>query len=96
MNRFVKLAVRVAGIANVNSFRSLVVPLLSLRSDRIPAQRNSVGFDHRPVALQLKDTFLLEHDNSVRTQSIVVSRRDGQAHAERQARKYSDAHVPAL
>ena len=71
MNRLVELAVRVARIENVNSFGSLVIPLLGLRPDRISTQGDFVALDNFPLVEQLQSAFALEHHNAIRVQRLV-------------------------
>jgi len=82
MNHLVKLAVCVARIEHINSFRSPVITLPHLRTHGIPSQCDPRGLNHVPVIEQLEGSFFLDH-----RYEVYARRRLGSGLRRRCARK---------
>ena len=92
VNRFVKLAARIARIQNVLALGSFVIPLPRLRPDRFSAKGHLVGFHNLPAAKQLQRVLSLQHDNTIRMQRLFSSLRTPYR-ADEQSRKHKDSHA---
>jgi murein DD-endopeptidase MepM/ murein hydrolase activator NlpD len=66
VNRFIKPAVAVSAVKDVDAFRRFVVALLCLRANRLPAQRYHIGFQCLSVPEQSQSTFGFYNDGPVR------------------------------
>lgn len=97
MDRLVELAVRVARIKNVAAFRSLVIPLSRLRSNRIAAQRDLVGLDDLALIKKLQRVLLFQNQHAICAECStrwVLCRHN--AEHEDNTSEYSDAHPTQL
>ena len=67
MNRAIVLTLGISPVKNVMSFRSSVISLVRLRSNRLTAQRDSVGLKHLPLGIQDQLALFLQNDNRIGT-----------------------------
>ena len=95
MNGLIKLAVRVAPIQHIGTFRSLMISLLPLGPDRIAAQRNLIRLDHVPLAEQFECPLFLEYHYAVRMQRRLrgtLPNRQPALHPQRKRSNKPDSH----
>jgi murein DD-endopeptidase MepM/ murein hydrolase activator NlpD len=97
VDRLVKLAMRIAEVEHINSFRRFVIALPRLRTDRLRAQRHFESLQNLVTVEKLERPLLFENQHAIRAQPPLHSRLRHANHTEQTCsssdREHSDTHA---